>query len=145
MVAAAITSAACAHYIVWEKRKFIMKVKFNFDLTAEGCKITANDLTVDIGQINCPIGVECELEPAEIQQSIGLIRDLAKEIPNLMKQRQEGELELVEKRAKIDEHIQRVRHQLESDNIRLKADLAEKASSYNSEVHKEAHELQPKQ
>ena len=101
-----------------------MKLHFNFQFSAESGKMVKEGLSAEIGQINCPIEVELDLEAAEVQQTISLVRDLAKEIPGLLKQKGEQEIELAERRGKIDEHITRVRHQLEADNIRLKADLA---------------------
>lgn len=94
-----------------------MKMHVNFDLAAESGKITTNDFSAELGKIECPISFDIEFEAAEVQQTIGLMRDLVKEIPGLIKQHQDGELNLAEKRAK-----------LEADNIRLKADLAEQTS-----------------
>ena len=94
-----------------------MKMHVNFDLAAESGKITGSDFSAELGKIECPISFDIEFEAAEVQQTIGLMRDLVKEIPGLIKQHQDGELNLAEKRAKLD-----------ADNIRLKAELAEQAS-----------------
>lgn len=94
-----------------------MKMNFNFNLSAESGKITTDDLTAEIGQISCPINVTMELEASEIQQAIGLMKELVAKVPDLIKQHQDGELNLAEKKAK-----------LEADNIRLRAELADNAS-----------------
>ena len=90
-----------------------MKLNFNFNLSAESGKITTDGLTAEIGQISCPINVTMELEASEIQQAIGLMKELVAKV----KQHQDGELNLAEKKAK-----------LEADNIRLRAELADNAS-----------------
>ena len=94
-----------------------MKLNFNFNLSAESGKITTDGLTAEIGQISCPINVTMELEASEIQQAIGLMKELVAKVPDLIKQHQDGELNLAEKKAK-----------LEADNIRLRAELADNAS-----------------
>ena len=94
-----------------------MKLHFDFNLAAESGKITTNDFSAELGRIDCPINVTVELEASEIQQTIGLMKELITKVPDLIKQHQDGELNLAEKKAK-----------LEADNIRLRADLADQAS-----------------
>ena len=53
-----------------------MKMNFNFNFAAESGKITTDGLTAEIGQISCPIEVAIELEASEIQQTIGLLKEL---------------------------------------------------------------------
>ena len=95
-----------------------MKMNFNFNLSAESGKITTDGLTAEIGQISCPIEVTLELEASEIQQTLGLMKEIIAKVPSFIKEAHEHEMELAERRAK-----------LEADNIRLRADLAEQAST----------------
>lgn len=94
-----------------------MKMNFNFNFAAESGKITTDGLTAEIGQISCPIEVAVELEASEIQQTIGLLKELVAKVPDLIKEAHTNDMELAEHRAKLD-----------ADNIRLRADLAEQAS-----------------
>lgn len=120
-----------------------MKLNFRFDFSAESGKLVKNDVSGEIGQINCPIAVELELDPSEIQQTIGLLRDLAKEVPALIKQHHEDEIDIIERKAKLDEHIAQVRYQLEADNIRLKADLADKSKEQKPATTKSKKQTEP--
>lgn len=94
-----------------------MKMHFNFNLTAESGKITTNDFSAELGKIECPIEVAVELEASEIQQTVGLMKELIAKVPDLIKETHTHDMELAEHRAK-----------LEADNIRLRADLADQAS-----------------
>lgn len=94
-----------------------MKMNFQFNLSAESGKFTTDDLTVEIGQISCPIEITLDLEASEIQQTIGLMKEVIAKVPSFIKEAHEHDMELAEHRAK-----------LEADNIRLRADLAEQAS-----------------
>lgn len=94
-----------------------MKMNFNFNLTAESGKITTNDFSAELGKIECPIEVTLDLEASEIQQTIGLMKEVIAKVPSFIKEAHEHDMELAEHRAK-----------LEADNIRLRADLADQAS-----------------
>ena len=94
-----------------------MKMHFTFNLSAESGKITTDNLTAEIGQISCPIEVAVEFDASEMQQTMGLMKELIAKVPDLIKETHANDLELAEHRAK-----------LEADNIRLRADLAEQAS-----------------
>lgn len=94
-----------------------MKLHFDFNLAAESGKITTDGLTAEIGQISCPIEVAVDLEASEIQQTVGLLKEIITKVPDLIKETHAHDMELAERRAK-----------LEADNIRLRAELDENAS-----------------
>ena len=94
-----------------------MKMHFEFNLSAESGKITTDGLTAELGRIDCPLNVTVEFEAAEVQQTIGLMKEVIAKVPSFIKEAHTNDMELAEHRAK-----------LEADNIRLRADLAENAS-----------------
>lgn len=106
-----------------------MKMHFNFNLTAESGKITANDFSAELGKIDCPIEITFELESSEIQQTLGICKEFLKDIPNLIEKYQNGERETASHRAKLDEHIEEIRRKMEADNIRLRAELADNSAT----------------
>ena len=94
-----------------------MKMHFEFNIAAESGKITTDGLTAELGRIDCPINVELEFEASEIQQTLGLCKELIAKVPSFIKEAHTNDMELAEHKAK-----------LEADNVRLRADLAEQAS-----------------
>lgn len=98
-------------------KDYLMKMHFEFNMSAESGKITTDGLTAELGRIDCPINVELEFEASEIQQTLGLCKELIAKVPSFIKEAHTNDMELAEHRAK-----------LEADNIRLRADLADQAS-----------------
>lgn len=104
-----------------------MKFNFKFNLTAESAKLTGDSFSGELGKMDCPIELAIELEASEATQTLGLLKEALKNIPDLLKQQAVDAENLEKLRADNAESLEKLRAGNAGSLERLKAKLTGEA------------------